>query len=299
MLMFGTAGWSYDDWIGPVYPAKAPKGFDRLSFVINYLDVIEINSSFYHPPSEKSSQLWAKRAKAKKHFTFTIKLWEKFTHKRDDNFINNEIIFKNSIEPLMKEGKLGALLIQFPWSFSHSRDNENYLISLALSFKEYNPCIELRNASWMAADIKGQFSRGKIGFVNIDQPDIPNSLRKTSLVTNKTGYFRIHGRNIKNWFKKSGAPHEKYDYNYSNEELIELTEVIRKIDAQAPLTFVIANNHFMGSAFKNSLELKSMLTNEKLRIPKTSADHFKDLEKIASSIDPVIVRKQRSLFDDY
>lgn len=296
--MFGTAGWAYEDWVGPVYPQKAPKSFDRLSFIMKYLDVIEINSSFYHPPREKTSRSWAKKARMKKDFTFTVKLWERFTHKRDDNFNNNEIVFKNSIEPLMKEGKLSALLIQFPWSFARTRENEGYLISLALRFKQYNPCVELRNASWLASDLKEQFGRGDIGFVNIDQPDIPNSLRKTSLVTNSTGYFRVHGRNLKNWFKKSGSPHEKYDYNYPKEELLELAEIIKKIGSQAQRTFVIANNHFRGNALKNAIELKSMIRNEKPRIPKTCADHFKDLAKIASGIDPVTTGKQRSLFDD-
>jgi len=50
MIRFGTAGWQYRDWEGIVYPKPQPRGFDPLSFLAGFFDVVEINSSFYGPP---------------------------------------------------------------------------------------------------------------------------------------------------------------------------------------------------------------------------------------------------------
>jgi uncharacterized protein YecE (DUF72 family) len=60
-ILIGSAGWSYEDWAGKVYPDPAPKGFDPLAFLAQYVDCIEINSSFYRPPTAAMSESWARR----------------------------------------------------------------------------------------------------------------------------------------------------------------------------------------------------------------------------------------------
>ena len=57
-VRFGPAGWDYPDWAGKVYPAPKPRGFDPLRYLAGYFDTIEINSTFYRPPSPKAARSW-------------------------------------------------------------------------------------------------------------------------------------------------------------------------------------------------------------------------------------------------
>jgi len=298
MIKFGTAGWSYEDWYGIVYPNKKKSGFDPLEFLIKYLDTIEINSTFYFPPSPETTRTWAKKAKAKDDFLFSVKLWDRFTHRRDTDSGEDIRIFRTSIDPLKEENKLGTLLIQFPWSFQFSIENTDYILWLAAQFKDYNPCIELRSSGWENERFLNELKKNQIGFVNIDQPPASDSLLKTEHVTNETGYLRLHGRNKKNWFKKNALAHERYDYTYNREELSELSHLINAISDKAKTTYVIANNHFMGSAFKNSLELKSMVSKEMIKLPRSALKKFPDLARIPSEIEDIHFEEQGMLFDE-
>ena len=298
MIYFGTAGWAYDDWYGAVYPSKKARNFNQLEFLVKYLDTIEINSTFYFPPTPDKAKRWADTASARKEFVFTVKLWEKFTHKIDALSERDITLFKNSIAPLHESGKLGALLVQFPWSYVYSPENRAHIGRICESFTEYNPCVELRHFSWLTDESMKFFRQKNIGFVNIDMPATDNSLNDTDIVTTRTGYLRFHGRNYKNWFKKDAERHERYDYLYNRDELSELVPIIRNVSVKAQKTFVITNNHFQGSAFKNALELKSAVNREKIVVPRTCLGKFPDLKNIARAIDNSYSPSQGDLFSD-
>ena len=117
----GPAGWSYKDWEGVVYPAKSGSKFDPLAYLAQFFDTIEINSSFYRPPSASTSKSWAKRVAQNPHFLFTAKLHQVFTHERGKATREDETMFREGMDPLAEAGKLGAVLLQFPWSFKNTR----------------------------------------------------------------------------------------------------------------------------------------------------------------------------------
>jgi uncharacterized protein YecE (DUF72 family) len=295
MIYFGTAGWAYDDWYGAVYPAKKPKDFNQLEFLVRFVDCLEINSTFYFPPSLSSATNWARIASGKKDFLFTVKLWEKFTHKNSATE-DDAAIFKNSISPLQNAGLIGALLIQFPWSYSYNKDHLSYVESTCLTFADYSPCVELRHKSWLNQSVEESFRTKGVSFVNIDEPVTKESISGTAYSTGKTGYFRFHGRNYEKWFSKNSERHERYDYLYTNSELEEFANGIKTVAAKTDRTFVITNNHFRGSAFKNSLELKNIVTKEKVVLPATCLAKFPDLKKIAQKIDNAYSPAQGDLF---
>ena len=81
-IRFGPAGWMYKDWEGIVYPALKPKGFDSLSYIADFFDTVEINSSYYGAPTARTAASWVRRVEAAKTFRFTAKLWKRFTHER-------------------------------------------------------------------------------------------------------------------------------------------------------------------------------------------------------------------------
>src|SRR5579859_6375516 len=79
-IRVGPAGWSYPDWSGYAYPARKPKGFHEVTYLAEFFDTIEINSSFYNPVRADHAKLWVERVAENEHFAFTAKLWQRFTH---------------------------------------------------------------------------------------------------------------------------------------------------------------------------------------------------------------------------
>ena len=124
----GPAGWSYDDWKGIVYPPDMPRGLHSLTFLAQYFDTVEVNASFYRPPNPKHCENWVAKVSDNPRFLFTAKLWERFTHQRDTFPTEAEVQrFVESIMPLHEAGKLGAILVQFPWSFRRTPENRIWL----------------------------------------------------------------------------------------------------------------------------------------------------------------------------
>ena len=126
MIRIGPAGWKYKDWEGVVYPTPAPRGFDALAYIADYFTAVEINSSYYGPPRPATAQKWLRSVSHNSQFRFTAKLFHSFTHERKPG-PDDERDFKSGIGPLLEAGRLGALLIQFPWSFKNEPHNREYL----------------------------------------------------------------------------------------------------------------------------------------------------------------------------
>ena len=125
----GTAGWSYPHWNGLVYPKAHAASYHPLEQVAQMMDVVEINSSFYSPLRPEVVRLWMKKTSSNPRFQFTAKLHQDFTHKRvlDEKAVE---IFKEGLRPLLAARKLGALLMQFPWSFRLTAENREFVIRL-------------------------------------------------------------------------------------------------------------------------------------------------------------------------
>jgi uncharacterized protein YecE (DUF72 family) len=120
-----------------------------------------------------------------------------------------------------------------------------------------------------------------VGFCNIDQPLFGKSLQPGDRATAPVGYVRLHGRNYQHWFSSRERSAERYDYLYSVEELAPWVERIKIIAEQAQVTYVVANNHFEGKGVTNALQLVSLITNQRVRVPATLKSHYRELESIA------------------
>ena len=148
-LHIGTSGWSYPDWEGIFYPPGAKKSFNRLSYYAEHFDTVEINTSFYRPPKREYCEKWLREVSGNERFMFTAKLWQHFTHERDQRWTPEDVdVFRGSIEPLVEAGKLGALLVQFPWSFRNGQAERRWLADLSAAFKDYPKVLEVRHISW-------------------------------------------------------------------------------------------------------------------------------------------------------
>ena len=152
-VRIGPAGWSYDDWKGIVYPRGAGSKFDPLQYLANYFDTIEINNTFYRPPSPSASRSWARRVSHNDRFKFSAKLYQRFTHEGGAATAEDEKSYRAGIDPLAEEGKLGAILIQFPWSFKNTDEDRMHLNKLINRFSDYPLVVELRHASWNQPEV--------------------------------------------------------------------------------------------------------------------------------------------------
>jgi uncharacterized protein YecE (DUF72 family) len=280
-FLVGPAGWSYTDWEGIVYPHHKPRGFHEAAYLAQFFDTIEINTSFYSPPRPQVVKAWAGRVAFNPNFRFTAKLWKRFTHERNAN-IQDEKTFKQGLAPLVNAERLGALLLQFPWSFKNTPENHEYLSGLVMQFMEYPLVLEVRHSSWNTAEVFEWLAGLGVGFCNIDQPVIGQSIAPSARATAPVGYVRLHGRNYEHWFTSNEHPEERYNYLYTQAELEPWAARIQKIAQHTQVTFVITNNHFRGKAIANALQLIRLLRNQPVRVPETLMALYPELEKIAA-----------------
>ena len=281
-IFIGPAGWSYRDWEGIVYPLQKEKGFDQLRYLSQIFNVIEINSSFYRPPAVRTTERWAEKVKNNPNFIFTCKLWQEYTHNRN-NFPGKteEILVKQGLDVLKKSERLGALLIQFPWSFKNVPENFDWLKNILSLFKDYNPVVEVRHQSWNEKSLLDFLDEHNAAFANIDQPVIGQSIPLTSFSSNKLSYLRLHGRNKKNWFAKDANVASRYDYLYDENELSGVKKKIEDMMENSPKTYIIFNNHYSGQAAANALQTMFFLDNKKVSVPEGLVETYPQLKSIS------------------
>lgn len=261
-LYIGTAGWAYPHWNGLVFPRAHPAGRHPLEILARTFSVVEINSSFYQPLKPELVKLWIKKVESNPRFRFTAKLHQRFTHARMLEDVEVKA-FKDGLKPLLQAWKLGALLMQFPWSFRFTAENREFLIRLRRTFSEFPLVAEMRHSSWMAEEAVGTFLDYRIGFCNIDQSEYTRAMPPTAFLTSGIGYARLHGRNPKNSlgaFDRSAPRAKQHDYLYSEPELTEWTRRIDRIARFADSTFVIFNNDAQAKSVVNALQMQQMLT---------------------------------------
>ena len=291
-IRIGTAGWSYKDWNGVFYPPEVQgKKQHALDWLARCFDVVEINTSFYGHIRPELAKLWVKKVALNPDFMFTAKLHQSFTHSplavmeptsaasiRPTD--EDEAKAREGLDALAGEGKLGALLIQFPVSFKNTSLNREYLERLLRQFIGYPRVVEVRHDSWDNEETLASFAREDVAFCNIDQPVIGKSIAPTEHVTSKLGYVRLHGRNYKEWFN-SDDRNDRYNYLYTSDELGGWKNKIESIAEKAQTTYVITNNHYEARAGANALELKSMLSGKRVKAPPELLETYPELKKFA------------------
>src|SRR6202171_1579104 len=193
-LRVGPAGWSYPDWAGYVYPMRRSKGFHEATYLAEFFDTIEINTSFYQPLRPDHAAKWIDYVRANPRFLFTAKLWQRFTHDSVTSAtLEDERAVRAGFDVLRAAGKLGAVLLQFPFSFHRTKETVSYLAVLLKRFADYPLVVEVRHASWDSPETLSLLSEYNAGFCNIDHPTIGRSLTPSGRVTSTVGYIRLHG----------------------------------------------------------------------------------------------------------
>ncbi|HVN97299.1 MAG TPA: DUF72 domain-containing protein [Syntrophorhabdaceae bacterium] len=252
-ILIGTSGFSFDDWVGTVYP-QGIKKHEMLPYYEKSLGfrALEINYTYYSMPSERTMESFAQRTS--RDFSFVVKAHKTMTHERTENVKEVCRRFRAGVAPL--KTNLKASLFQFPFMFVPSDENVGYLRTLREELADYESIVEFRNARWSAERYWDMLKQLGYGYCIVDEPKLKGLLPFSPVLTSRTGYFRFHGRNT-SWFKE---PVEvRYDYLYSEQELSRFVAPIQDIAAQASTTFVFFNNCHAGKAAKNAMMMAELL----------------------------------------
>jgi len=252
-ILIGTSGFSFDDWVGEVYPQTIKKQ-EMLPYYENVLgfSTLEVNYTYYALPSRRTMESFVRRTSDA--FSFAVKAYKGITHERNETTRGQFKTFKEGIRPLEKS--LRALLFQFPYGFLPTQENIDYLKVLKDEFKNYESVVEFRNSRWLDDRHMDILEELSFGSCVVDEPKLKGLLPFRPALTSKTGYFRFHGRN-KAWFRE---PVEvRYDYLYSEKELKEFVAPIKDVARRAETTLVFFNNCHAGKAVKNAQMMKKLL----------------------------------------
>lgn len=205
ILRVGTAGYSYADWVGPFYP-PGTAGHDQLAYYARYFAAVEINSSFYRPPTVAQVEKMARRTPP--GFGFTLKVPRGVSHGRDPAELP---AFKLAADRLHALGRLLGLLVQVPESFHDAPANRGWLEQVAAGLRPYPVAAEFRHRSWDAPGLDEWATAAGLDVVSVGVPAIPTLFPPGLRVSNRRVYARLHSQNADNWYK---GGRDRYDFDY-------------------------------------------------------------------------------------
>ena len=296
--LIGTSSWTDPTLVkdGNFYPPGTKTAEARLRFYTTRFPLVEVDSTYYYPPSEKNSVLWIERTPP--HFTFNVKAYSLLTNHptRPDSlyadirdslpegslekrFAYREQLPEDAVEevwqrfhdalmPLHSAGKLGAVLFQFPQWFTISRKNKAYIEECASRLSDFRLAIEFRHSSWMkpenAEETLGFLEAHDLPYVCVDMPQgFNSSLPPVAAATaSDLAMVRFHGRNTQAWNVKSESASERFKYDYAPQELQEWVPKIESLATQVRETHVLMNNCYRDFAVRNARELGALLNIE-------------------------------------
>jgi len=253
-ILIGTSGFSYKDWVGPVYPSDLPKR-EWLPFYAGEFPTCELNFSYYRIPSART--LGQIADKVPSGFLFSIKAYRGITHERDNPEPQIKK-FVTGLAPMIEAEKFACVLIQFPYSFHANPANRDYLKRVGQGFGDLPAVVEFRSREWITPRTFEDLRALNLGYCCVDQPRFKKLVPPVAAATGPIAYVRLHGRNRQKWWRHDEA-WERYDYTYSDEELKEWVPKIHQLNDEAALTLVYMNNHWQGQAVGSARQLKMLM----------------------------------------
>jgi uncharacterized protein YecE (DUF72 family) len=294
-ILIGTSSWTDPTLVkeGHFYPPEARTAEARLRFYAEQFPIVEVDSTYYFPPSERNAVLWIERTP--KDFTFNIKAYSLLTNhptKRESLYkdlqaelpdelegkknlyreqlpdaVVDEVWqrFHDALMPLHSAGKLGAVLFQFPQWFVIGRKSKDYVLECADRLKDFRVAVEFRHRTWLeernAEETLSFLEEHDLPFVCVDMPQgFDSSLPPIAAATAADlAMVRFHGRDRGAWAKKNVSASERFRYEYSQDELGEWAPRIRAVAGQVRETHVLMNNCYRDFAVNNARQLGDLL----------------------------------------
>lgn len=184
MILIGTSGFSYEHWKDVFYSRNLPQE-DWLKYYSDYFDTIEINSTFYHLPSNETVKHWYDDTP--KDFRFSLKGSRLITHYKKLSNVHEAVNkFFQNIDPLRK--KIIIILWQFPKNFKIDIEKLQNFLMIINKFG-YNSAFEFRHPSWFVDEVCELLEKYNSTLVVSDYDNLPES----RTVNSDFIYIRLHG----------------------------------------------------------------------------------------------------------
>lgn len=292
-IRFGSCSWTEKSLIksGGFYPKGVNTAEERLRYYASRFDVVEVDSSYYAIPAEKTVRQWADRTP--EDFVFHIKAYALLTgHSSELAAVPPEVremlpaeelkkrritlkwkeplraafrLFREAFGPLKEANRMGITVFQYPPYFTYGTRNLDYILFCREMMGDFPVGVEFRHGSWLTAEKhKSVFSflrENRMTYITADEPQYGNLSTAPFIpeVTTDIAYFRLHGRNKENWFRKDVETTMRYDYLYSDDELREFISPVLEMAKRARKTYVMFNNCHLGYSMKNAIRLREMM----------------------------------------
>lgn len=251
-IRIGTAGYSYPDWVGAFYP-PGTAGDDMLPFYARHFPAVEINSSFYRPPTREQVAKMARRTPP--GFAFTLKVPRTASHGRDPADLPAVRLAADHLHAL---GRLLGLLFQVPEAFHDTPANRDWLRAVADQFRPHRVAVEFRHRSWDTRGLPDWLAAADIDLVSVGVPAVPELFPAGLRVVNRRVYARLHSQSATNWYAGGKA---RYDYDYPDAVIRKwaaaLEAVAERGEADSAVFFF--NNCVGTQAVGNALRLADVL----------------------------------------
>ncbi len=276
----GIGGWEHEILDRVLYGEHGLSSEEKLSRYARTFDTTVTRPTFWDADLDgEAAGLWVRAVRGNSSFRFIVKLNHQYTHEqKQDPSIRQRT--RQILQVLDAQGRLGALLAQFPFSFTNTSTNRFAVIRLAEIFHGFPLQVEFRHASWHQPSIRSLFEDLRVQIVSADLPRIRLFMPFQSAIAGAHALLRLHGRNESGWLRN--GLDARYDYLYNAREMIELR---RRIESMTPGTqeiTVIFNNTTHGHAVANSLQLLSALRGGKpVSVPPPAIGAFAQLRQIA------------------
>jgi uncharacterized protein YecE (DUF72 family) len=276
------------------YPQSARTPAGRLGFYAGRFGIVEVDSTYYALPDPANVFRWI--ASTPKNFLFGVKSFSTFTFHRakfgslplwlrrelgdlpaSDLVSREELtnrqrvrLFEDFVSPvrmLHRAGRLAYMLYQFPPGWSFSPDRISYIRRLREMNGPLPMAVEVRNNSWLRPECRDIFFEAlrveNIAYAAVDEPAMSWTVGRDWPLTAEWGTLvRFHGRNLPAWRNSRASVHEKFDYEYSREELEDwMPEIRRTIGAMkgSGKILLMFNNCVSDKAVRAARLMKEML----------------------------------------
>jgi uncharacterized protein YecE (DUF72 family) len=260
-LLIGTSAWSDHD---PFYPPGL-KPAEQLPFYARHFPIVEVNTTYYRIPAPRLVEGWV--ARTPPGFRFGVKPPRQLTSTPEAPAPDADVAaaFAEAIAPLADAGKLGAVTFQFPPSYRNTEEHREYLRLLPELLPDYPIAVEFRRRDWLdeehAADTLALLEETGLSYTMADEPQLgTGSVPPVAAVTNpRLAVVRFHGRNARTWYRFTGDSRERFNWEYSTEELEEWCPKIEAARETAGEVHVFFNANFADQGPRNAIKLMDLL----------------------------------------
>lgn len=293
-VLVGTCSWADATLVkdSAWYPKRSMKAAERLAYYASKFPVVEVDSTYYFPPTPELAESWVQRTPANftmdvkawslltGHPTFPHSLWEDLQSEVKPEFRDTRNMyakhltkpaldecwhrFRHALTPLHEANKLGAVLLQWPEWFGPKQSNREAILDAVEYMHPYKCLIEFRNAKWLAGpechETLSFLEDNQLTFVCVDEPQgFKSSIPPVLAATAPLGVIRFHGHNDENWERRGITAAERFQYLYDDNEMKHWATRLHELEGSVDELHVLFNNCWQDFAVTNAAQMQNLL----------------------------------------